>query len=134
MAEGLRADDHLIFLPGQSWERFVALNQHCHVFLDSIGWSGGNTALEALSQDLPLVTWPGQFMRGRHSAAFLRLIGAEDWIADSFEDYVEKAARLGREPQTRRAYVQLIRDNGHRLFDDVGAVRALEDFFRKVTS
>ena len=48
---------------------YLSLNIACDVFLDAHGWSGGNTTLEALNLDLPIVTTPGKYMRGRHSAA-----------------------------------------------------------------
>jgi tetratricopeptide (TPR) repeat protein len=58
------------------------------VFLDSIGWSGCNSALECLTRALPIVTFEGATMRGRHSAAILRMIGVEDTIATTVDDYV----------------------------------------------
>ena len=58
------------------------------VFLDSIGWSGCNSALECLTRALPIVTFEGATMRGRHSAAIPRMIGVEDTIATTVDDYV----------------------------------------------
>ena len=46
---------------------FLALLRDADVLLDSVGWSGGNTTLEALAFDLPFVTLPGSFMRARHT-------------------------------------------------------------------
>ena len=42
-----------------SQSKFVAAVGQCDVFLDSIGWSGCNSALESLPHNLPIVTMPG---------------------------------------------------------------------------
>jgi protein O-GlcNAc transferase len=46
-AAGLRADDHCVFLNRLSQSKFVAAAGLCDVFLDSIGWSGCNSARNA---------------------------------------------------------------------------------------
>ena len=80
-AAGLRADYHCVFLNRLSQSKFVAAAGLSDVFLDSIGWSGCNSALECLTRALPIVTFEGATMRGRHSAAIPRMIGVEDTIA-----------------------------------------------------
>ena len=75
--------------------RFAAASAQCDVMLDSIGWSGGNTTLEALAQDLPVVTCEGELMRGRVSAGILRMMGMPETIAGTIDDYVALAVRIG---------------------------------------
>ena len=72
------------------------------MYLDSIGWSGGNTTLEALAYDLPVVTMPTDMMRGRHSAAILRHIGLGDRITESVDGYVRLAIDLADPPKQQR--------------------------------
>ena len=71
-----------------SQSKFVAAVGQCDVFLDSIGWSGCNSALESLPHNLPIVTMPGALMRGRHSAAILQMMGVTETIAATVDDYV----------------------------------------------
>lgn len=128
---GIDPAPHLVFLPWQDWRDFLCLNAVCDVFLDSIGWSGGNTTLEALSRGLPPVTLPTAFMRGRHTMAMLQLMDMPELIAPDLQGYVDIAARLGREPAWRanvRARIVARRDT---LYDDHSAVRALEDFYHR---
>src|SRR5207344_136563 len=68
-AAGLRADDHCVFLNRLSHNKFVAAAGLTDVFLDSIGWSGCNSALECLAQALPIVTFEGKTMRGHFADA-----------------------------------------------------------------
>ena len=53
---GLDADKHCVFLPRLGLEQFVAAIGQCDAVLDSIGWSGGNSTLEGLAHDTPVVT------------------------------------------------------------------------------
>src|SRR5262249_41300349 len=75
------ADDYWVFLNRLSQSKFVAAAGLSDVFLDSIGWSGCNSALECLAQALPIVTFEGKTMRGRHCAAILRMLDVPETIA-----------------------------------------------------
>jgi predicted O-linked N-acetylglucosamine transferase (SPINDLY family) len=127
-AEGLDADTYCVVLPAMSQDHFIAAIGLCDVVLDTIGWSGGKSTLEALTHDPAIVTLPGKLMRGRHTAAMLRLMGAEATIAGSVEDYIGMAARLARDAGWRAAVRARVRANKQRLFCDLAPIKALEDF------
>jgi len=127
-AAGRKADDYCVFLNRLSQEKFVAAAGVCDVFLDSIGWSGCNSALESLPHNLPIVTMNGAFMRGRHSAAILRMMGVTDTIAATVDDYIAIAARLANAPAFRETIRQRIADNKHKIYRDRACITALEDF------
>jgi len=131
-AEGLMADDHITFLPYLSPGSYAALNDRADVYLDTIGWSGGNTTLEAVAHGLPVVTWPGPFMRGRHSAAILRQIGVTETIATDEDAYVAIAARLGTDPAWRAEIGARVKAGCPRIYEDTAPLRALEDFLDAV--
>ncbi|GEO81535.1 O-linked N-acetylglucosamine transferase, SPINDLY family protein [Pararhodospirillum oryzae] len=128
---GLDPAAHLVFMPWMDWRDFLALNGACDVFLDSIGWSGGNTTLEALSRGLPPVTLPTTFMRGRHTYAMLSLMGMTELIAQDLNDYVRIAVRLGTDGAWRAAMKERLLQQHGRLYRDTDVVRALEAFYRK---
>ena len=54
---------------------FLSLVTVSDVMLDPLHYSGGNTSLEAFALGTPIVTWPGEFMRGRHTHGFYKLMG-----------------------------------------------------------
>ncbi|EWY40302.1 hypothetical protein N825_36940 [Skermanella stibiiresistens SB22] len=122
---GLEADRHCRFLPQMDHARFNAVAGLTDVFLDNPSWSGHNTALEALPHGLPIVTLPGLLMRQRHSAGILEMIGIRDTIADSRDDYVEIAARLGRDRRFRADMRHAVRQAAPKAFHDTSAVEAL---------
>lgn len=128
---GLDPAAHLRFLPHLSPTEYQALNAIGDVALDTPGWSGGNTTLEALYQDLPVVTMPGRLMRASVSAGMLKLIGVEDTIATDPDDYVAIAARLGAEPDWRAAIASKIRAQRARLENDMRSITAMENFFEE---
>ena len=113
--------------PGLAHDAFLALLSASDVFLDTVGWSGGHTTLEALATDLPVVTWPGAYMRQRHTYGMLKLIGLDSELAvDGEAAYVEKVARLAEDTAYHARMVAAIRARKAVLYDDDEPVRALE--------
>lgn len=131
-AEGIDARRHVVMLSRLTTADFVGVAGVCDVFLDSIGWSGCNSALECLAANLPIVTWPGPLMRARHCAAILRMLGVTETIAASLDDYVDIAVRLARDPALRAALRERMAASRPRLYADPAPVRALEAFIEGI--
>ena len=132
-AFGLRAADYCVFLPRREDEHwFVAAVEQCDIALDSIGWSGGISTLESLHHSLPIVTMAAPLMRGRHSMAILKMLGVEETITETVDDYVSAAIRLARDVPWRMAIKRRISENKHRVYRDTGCVSALQEFLISV--
>jgi protein O-GlcNAc transferase len=127
-ASGLDANRYCVVLPPMRQQRFIAAVGLADVILDTPGWSGGRSTLDCLAQNPAVVTYPGPLMRGRHTAAILCRIGCEETIAQSLEDYVAIAARLGLDGAWRARVRAMTKQGKHLAFRDTGAVRALEAF------
>ncbi len=127
---GLEAERFCAFHPGLGWQDFMRLNLGADVFLDGILWSGNNTAHEAVACGLPIVTWPGPFMRARHCLAILKMLGLTETIAESADDYVRLAVRLGEDKEWREHLRHETLARLSRLFDDPAPIRGLEAFLR----
>ncbi len=117
-----------MILPRLDGSRFVAAIGTCDIVLDSIGWSGCNSTLESLAHNLPVVTTPGAFMRGRHTTAILQMMDVTETIAPDVGGYVQLAVRLARDPEWRAALRQRIAAAKHRLWRDRSPIEALEQF------
>lgn len=130
-ALGLDAARHVTFLPRQTPRDFDRLMQAMDVLVDSAGWSGGNTTLAAIQYGVPLATMEGRFMRGRHSSAMFRLIGAEEMIATGTDDYVSALVGLGRDRARRRHCTELFNKGRHLLYRDDGFIRAFDAFLKQ---
>lgn len=129
---GIAMRSQVKLVPHVSRERFAALLKCCDVMLDPLHWSGGNTALDALSVGLPIVTLPGGEMRGRQSAAMLRIVGVEELVATDTRDFVTKALRLANDRAYRAAISARIARGSSRLFHRHDAVEAFADAIQRV--
>lgn len=125
--------DYGVFIPRQTRPAFYGILQRATVYLDTIGFSGFNTAMQAIECGLPIVTLEGCFMRGRFASGILRRIGLSELIAHTDEQYIELAIRLVLAAEHRRAVRTRIVAMRDVLFDDVAPIRALENFLLKVT-
>jgi len=125
---GLEFDRYAAFIPWQKKAAFMGLMKQADVYLDTIGFSGFNTAIQALQCGLPLVTREGRFLRGRLASGALKRIDLPELVAQSDEDYVELAVRLARDASHRRHLRQRMVASHGLLFEDRAPIRALERF------
>ena len=128
---GLRYQDYCVFLPRSDEPTYLQLNQLSDIFLDCLSWSGGCTTKDAITCDLPVVTCPGEFMRGRHSYAILKMLGVTETIGCNENEYIDIALRLGLDQSWRQKIKNKIKVNKYRIFDDQECVRKLESFFEE---
>ncbi len=104
------------------------------VVLDPFFFSGVNTTYDAFSFNLPLVTWPGEFHRGRFPLGCYRRMGLEDWTARSPEEYVAQALLWGRDEDANRWAQETLAERSPVLFDDAKAAIELEEIFARTTA
>jgi predicted O-linked N-acetylglucosamine transferase (SPINDLY family) len=134
-ARGLSLERQVRFLPRRGHADYLRLSRLCDLMLDTLHWSGGRTSLDALACGLPIVTLPGRFSRGRQTGGMLRELGLEELVATDAEDYVRLAVELGRDRDRRRRLSEtILRCAPGVIFDNLGPVRSLEQFFRDAVS
>jgi len=121
--------DRVRILPRVSSQMFLSLLQNADVVLDVPNWSGGKTSLESFAMGTPIVHWPGRFMRGRHTLALYKCMGLTDCVVDSTEAYAETAFSLARQTDFKADVRRRIKENSHKLFDNVSTIKELESFF-----
>lgn len=105
------------FLPRLRQHAFRQVLRLADVILDPFHWSGGGTSLDAFAGDVPVVTLPGRFMRGRQTAAMLRMMNADALIAANVEAYVSTAVTVAGNLSLNRDLRALISENKQTLFD-----------------
>ena len=131
---GVEFERHVVFLPWQSASSFRGVLAASDLYLDTVGFSGFNTALQALCFDLPVVAREGRFLRGRLASGMLQYIGLDELVAGSDEGYVELAVALASDAPRRQALRERIRTAREKLFEDDAPVRALEAFLERAVA
>ncbi|MGI0480594.1 hypothetical protein ACN4EE_07365 [Geminocystis sp. CENA526] len=130
----LNYQDYCVILPRLNEEEFMSLHLIGDIFLDTFTWSADNTCRLAVSYNLPIVTCPGEFMRGRHSYGILKMIEVEDTITYSEKEYIETAIKLGNNEQWRQEIIDKMKVNKYKLFYDLDCIQALETFLIQVVN
>jgi len=120
--------DRVMFVPRIPQKHFFRLLMVADVVLDPPFFGGGNTSYEAFAMGLPIVTWPGQFMRGRVTEGCYRQMGFTDLIADGLDSYLEIALRLANDREWRERVKTEIASRSDALYEDAAVVRELENF------
>ena len=116
-ARAINAKGQIKFLPRLSASAFRSVLRLADVVLDPFHWSGGGTSLDAFAGDVPVVTLPGRFMRGRQTAAMLRMMAADVLIASDVEGYVRTAIEVASNKTLNKDLRALISANKRALFD-----------------
>ena len=129
---GVDFERHVAFIPWQTRGAFHALLKRADLCLDTIGFSGFNTAVQALQCGLPIVAHEGRFLRGRLASGPLRHLGLDELVAPSEEAYVELATALAADAGRRQALRRRIESARGRLFRDPAPLDALEQFVKTI--
>jgi predicted O-linked N-acetylglucosamine transferase (SPINDLY family) len=127
-AANLSIDDHVVFIPWLKSVEFYYLMHQSSVFLDTIGFSGFNTAIQAIDCALPIVTKEGQFMRGRLAAGLLKRIGLSQLVATNDHEYIELAVKLVKDKEYRSEITRKMTETRSLLYEDTSVIKALESF------
>lgn len=118
----------IVFRPRQNHEDFMRLLALSDVSLDSFPFCGGNTTYQSLAMGTPVVTLPGDYLRGRVSLAIYRHMDMEELIAQDVADYASIAVRLGRDPAYRQQIEHKAAANCAAIFEDPVFLRDAEEF------
>ena len=124
--------ERIRFVPYQALDGYLRLIQMADVLLDPIHYGGGLTSLDALSLNKPIVTLPGQFVRGRYTFGFYRTMGVSDCVAATAEEYVERAVRLGIDRDWRSHVEDRIRATSDVLFESADSIAEYDRIFRQL--
>ena len=74
-----------------------------------------------------MLTFDGDFLRGRLASGVMRLLDLPELIATTKQEFIEKTLELAAEPRKLQELRQKIIERRDILFRDLTAVRALEN-------
>ena len=122
---GLKPEQFLIHMPWLPRAAFLGLMRQADVYLDTIGFSGFNTVMQAVQVHLPAVTFQGRFLRGRLGSGILGRLGLPELIATTQTQYADIAVRLAQDSAHRTRLRERMALAEHSAYGDRDAVEAL---------
>jgi protein O-GlcNAc transferase len=131
---GTDFDAHVSIVPFLDHAVFFGLLGHAALMLDTLGFSGFNTALQGIECGLPVLAFEGDFLRGRLASALLRELGLNQLVATTQADFVHKAVSLAKKPDVLRQLRSEIVRRRADLFRNLAPIRALEQCLTEATT
>ena len=125
-AAGLDPATHLVLAPWLERSRFFGVLTQAQVFLDTVGFSGFNTVMQAVECGLPVVTQRGAFMRGRLGSGILEHLGMAGFVAADDDAMVDLVEGLARDASLRAGVSARMATRREALYGDKAPIRALE--------
>lgn len=116
----------------------LARQRAAGLYLDTHFYNAHSTAADALRAGLPVLTLPGNAFPSRVGLSLVSTLGlADELVATSRDDYIERAVRLAAAPDRlaalrARLAAAIARPGG--LFDTAAFARKLEDAFLHLTA
>jgi predicted O-linked N-acetylglucosamine transferase (SPINDLY family) len=125
---GLELSAFVAWVPWQDRASFHGLLSQADVFLDTMGFSGFDSALQAIECALPIAAWEGRFLRGRLASGLVRRMGLDELVAGGEADYVQTVVKLAQDAAYWGGMRERMIAARGRLYGDAEPVRALERF------
>jgi protein O-GlcNAc transferase len=135
MMEGLGIDhDRLAFVGWMNRPEYLRAFDKIDIALDPLPYNGITTTCDALYMGTPVLTLVGQTAAGRAGKAMLTICGLDELIANTSDEFVQKASELARDlprlTQLRASLRQRLRESP--LMDAPRFARNMESAYRKV--
>lgn len=127
-------EERVIYLPPQPHHLLMALYASADVVLDGYYAGGCTTTREALEVGAVVVTLPGKYLGGRWSLAYYNIMGVEGAVANSEEEYVDIAVRLGRDKDMLEAVRREVRENVWKIFEREESVEGWVTVFEELAN
>ena len=122
------APERLVFAAPAPLRRHLARLRLAGLVLDTLPYNAHTTASDALFVGVPLLTRPGKTFASRVGASLLSTLGLPELIAETREDYVERAVAIGNDATLANALHDKLADQAATspLFDMDRYTRDLE--------
>jgi predicted O-linked N-acetylglucosamine transferase (SPINDLY family) len=130
---GLDLEAHVTFLDRMSradLQKFLSLQTF---LVDSIGWSGGNTALDTVAAGVPVITCRGETLRANHTSAILVKLLLPELICTTTSELVGCAERLVFDQDFNNSVREKIRNNCKNMFCDEEVLSSFRTWLKSLS-
>lgn len=126
------ANERLIFAQPLPNAEHLQRYRFADLFIDTYWCGAHTTALDALWQGLPILCCEGQVSTARVGSSFLRVLEMPELIAQTFEQYCDKAIHYAQQPAALAALKQKLAENkvSGPLFNTALTVKHIEQAYQ----
>lgn len=128
----LDIEQHLRILPKLDPADYTGMFAIANHSIDTIDWNGGNSSLQAFSQNCPVVSLPTEFMRGRHTLSMLLELNLRELVANDRNSYVDISSRLISDVEFHGEVKKKIQFRKHLLFNDKRSVDEIKKIIKRL--
>ena len=120
----------VLFLPWIfDYSDFISANLVADVVLDPFHFGIGTTLIATFAVGTPIVTKPGEFLRGRVGLGFCKMLDLTECVTDNTEEYARRAVDIATDPVLRQEIQAKILANGSAIYQNLQPVSELIGFF-----
>ncbi len=120
-------------LPLLSTQEFILLMQQSTLYVDTIGFSGFNTAMLAVEANLPIATCHTPFLRGNLAAGILKRIGLEHLISNDSKELLSFINRYLSDALFQDEIRSIIKSNKNWIYSDINFIQSFENSLENLT-
>lgn len=112
-------EENFDILEPLSHENYCKLISDSKIILDTCDWSGGNSSLEAIYFNKPIITMKGFNLRSNHTTAILKVLEVENLSSDSEDEFLNNFKKLYSNDIFYKDCVNKIRKNKNKLENQI---------------
>jgi protein O-GlcNAc transferase len=126
--------ERLRFVERVSYDIYISQFQICNLFLDTWPYNSGTTGTDALSSNVPLLTYCGKSFQSRMGASLLNSLDIKELITFNLTDYKDMAIKLATDKIYYNLLLRKLASNliSKRLFNTQEFTIKLEIAYEKI--
>lgn len=127
---GMASAGKLVFCPWLSRAQYHYLMQRSYLLLDTLGFSGFNTVIQAVDAGLPVVTLRADLLRGRLGSGIFDAVGLNQGVAISQGHYQQLIRDLVVDEDLYNAYKIALQQRRQEFFEQRACIDQTFAFIR----
>ena len=125
------AAERVLFLPRQKGKDWASLAASVDVVIDTPHFTGMTTTLDILSVGTPVITWAGEFARGRQTSGIYKAMGIQECTANSQIEAASLSVEIASNREYRRYLSENIASHLPEVFEDRTVILQIETFLEQ---
>jgi protein O-GlcNAc transferase len=114
------------WLPWVDYNKYLQILNNIDVLLLPPSFGGGSTSYDAFALGKPIVTLSSDLLRSRITNGLYRSMGVRDCEANTTEEFLDIAVKLGTDKSYHRKIEKMILNSSDAIFENTDAVEEFE--------